>query len=57
MFLNQPDDDQLVALWHGRETCPVIARRLGVNPTWLRLQWRRLRYNGKFPRMGGAALA
>ena len=52
MFLNQPDDDQLVALWHGRETCPVIARRLGVNPTWLRLQWRRLRYNGKIPKDG-----
>jgi len=46
------DDDQLVALWHGRETCPVIARRLGVNPTWLRLQWRRLRYNGEIPRDG-----
>ena len=46
------DDDQLVALWHGRETCPVIARRLGVNPTWLRLQWRRLRYNGKIPKDG-----
>jgi hypothetical protein len=27
------DDDQLVALCHGRETCPVIARRVGVNPT------------------------
>ena len=46
------DDDQLVALWHGRETCPVIARRVGVNPTWLRLQWRRLRYNGKIPKDG-----
>jgi len=46
------DDDQVVALWHGRETCPVIARRLGVNPTWLRLQWRRLRYNGKIPKDG-----
>ena len=28
------------------------ARRLGVNPTWLRLQWRRLRYNGKIPKDG-----
>src|SRR5262249_38031942 len=30
MFVNQPDDAQLVALWHDPETCPAIARRLGV---------------------------
>jgi hypothetical protein len=49
---NTLDDEQLVALWRTRETCPDIARRLGVNPTWLRLQWRRLRYNGKIPKDG-----
>jgi len=49
---NTLDDEQLVALWHGRETCPDIARRVGVNPTWLRLQWRRLRYSGKIPKDG-----
>jgi hypothetical protein len=43
MFVNQPDDAQLVALWHDPETCPAIARRLGVSQTWLTLQWRRLR--------------
>ena len=26
MFVNQPDDAQLVALWHDPETCPAIAR-------------------------------
>src|SRR5262249_10295136 len=38
MFVNQPDDAQLVALWHDPETCPAIARRLGVSQTWLTLQ-------------------
>ena len=28
MFVNQPDDAQLVALWDDPETCPAIARRL-----------------------------
>src|SRR5262247_1404227 len=41
MFVNQPDDAQLAALWHDPETCPAIARRLGVRQTWLTLQWRR----------------
>jgi hypothetical protein len=50
MFVNQPDDAQLVALWHERETCPIIARRLGVNEIWLTLQWRRLRQCGRLPR-------
>src|SRR5262245_18080777 len=45
-------DNQLVALWRTRETCSDIARRVGVNPTWLRLQWRRLRCNGKMPKDG-----
>jgi hypothetical protein len=31
MFVNQPDDAQLVTLWHDPETCPAIARRLGVS--------------------------
>ena len=31
MFVSQPDDAQLVALWHDPETCPAIARRLGVS--------------------------
>jgi len=26
MFVNQPDDAQLIALWHDPETCPAIAR-------------------------------
>jgi len=43
------DDEQLVALWHERETCPAIARRLGVNQEWLMLQWRRLQQHGKLP--------
>jgi len=43
------DDEQLVALWHERETCPAIARRLGVNQEWLTLQWRRLQQHGKLP--------
>src|SRR5262245_1357407 len=46
------DDEQLVALWRTRETCSDLARRVGVNPTWLRLQWRRLRYGGKIPKDG-----
>ena len=33
MFVNQPDDAQLVALWDDPETCPAIARRLGVSQT------------------------
>jgi transposase-like protein len=45
-------DEQLVALWRTRETCSDVARRVGVNPTWLRLQWRRLRCNGKIPKDG-----
>jgi hypothetical protein len=49
MFVNQPDDAQLVALWHERETCPTIARRLGVNQLWLTLQWQRLRQHGMLP--------
>jgi hypothetical protein len=49
MFVNQPDDAQLVALWHERETCPIIARRLGVNEMWLTLQWRRLRQQDRLP--------
>jgi hypothetical protein len=44
------DDEQLVAGWHERETCPAIARRLGVNQEWLTLQWRRLRQQGKLPK-------
>jgi len=43
------DDEQLAALWHDRETCPAIARRLGVNQTWLTIQWRRLRQQGTLP--------
>jgi hypothetical protein len=46
------DDEQLVALWRTRETCSDVARRVGVNRTWLRLQWRRLRYDGKIPKDG-----
>jgi hypothetical protein len=46
------DDGQLVALWRTRETCSDVAWRVGVNPTWLRLQWRRLRCNGKIPKDG-----
>ena len=34
MFVNQPDDAQLVALWHDPETCPAIARRLAVIQTY-----------------------
>jgi len=49
MFVNQPDDAQLVALWHDPETCPAIARRLGVSQTWLTLQWRRLRQQDRLP--------
>jgi len=49
MFVNQPDDAQLVALWDDPETCPAIARRLGVSQTWLTLQWRRLRQQDRFP--------
>jgi hypothetical protein len=49
MFVNQPDDAQLVALWHDLETCPAIARRLGVRQTWLTLQWRRLRQQDRLP--------
>jgi len=49
MFVNQPDDAQLVALWHDPETCPAIARRLGVSQTWLTLQWRRLQQQDRLP--------
>jgi hypothetical protein len=49
MFVNQPDDAQLVALWDDPETCPAIARRLGVSQTWLTLQWRRLRQQDSLP--------
>src|SRR5262249_54964482 len=49
MSVNQPDDAQLVALWHDPETCPAIARRLGVRQTWLTLQWRRLRQQDRLP--------
>src|SRR5215472_9426248 len=49
MFVNQPDDAQLVALWDDPETCPAIARRLGVSQTWLTLQWRRLRQQDRLP--------
>ena len=49
MFVNQPDDAQLVALWHDPETCPAIARRLGVSQTWLTLQWCRLRQQDRLP--------
>src|SRR5262245_36368367 len=49
MLVNQPDDAQLVALWHDPETCPAIARRLGVSQTWLTLQWRRLRQQDRLP--------
>src|SRR5215475_14835840 len=49
MFVNQPDDAQLVALWDDPETCPAIARRLGVRQTWLTLQWRRLRQQDRLP--------
>jgi hypothetical protein len=49
MFVNQPDDAQLVALWHAPETCPAIARRLGVSQTWLTLQWRRLQQQDRLP--------
>ena len=49
MFVNQPDDAQLAALWHEPETCPAIARRLGVSQTWLTLQWRRLRQQDRLP--------
>jgi hypothetical protein len=47
MFVNQPDDAQLVALWH--DPCPAIARRLGVSQTWLTLQWCRLRQQDRLP--------
>ena len=47
--MNQPDDAQLVALWHDPETCPAIARRLGVSQTWLTLQWCRLRQQDRLP--------
>ena len=49
MFVNQPDDAQLVALWHDSETCPAIARRLGVSQMWLTLQWRRLQQEDRLP--------
>src|SRR5262245_40164876 len=49
MFVNQPDDAQVVALWDDPETCPAIARRLGVSQTWLTLQWRRLRQQDRLP--------
>jgi len=49
VFVNQPDDAQLVSLWHDTETCPAIARRLGVSQTWLTLQWRRLRQQDRLP--------
>jgi len=49
MFVNQPDDAQLVALWHDPETCPAIARRLGVSQMWLTIQWRRLRQEDRLP--------
>jgi hypothetical protein len=49
MFVNQPDDARLVALWHDPETCPAIARRLGVRQTWLTLQLRRLRQQDRLP--------
>ena len=49
MFVNQPDDAQLVALWHDPKTCPAIARHLGVSQTWLTLQWRRLRQQDRLP--------
>src|SRR5262245_37837112 len=49
MFVKQPDDAQLVALWDDPETCPAIARRLGVRQTWLTLQWRRLRQQDRLP--------
>jgi hypothetical protein len=49
MFVNQPDDAQLVALWHDPETCPAIARRLGVSQMWLTLQRRRLRQQDSLP--------
>src|SRR5262249_41925900 len=52
MFVNQPDDAQLVALWHDPETRPAIARRLGVRQTWLTLQWRRLRQQDRLPTDG-----
>ena len=49
MFVNQPDDAQLVALWHDPGTCPAIASRLGVSQTSLTLQWRRLRQQDRLP--------
>src|SRR5262249_16169192 len=53
MFVNQPDDAQLAALWHDPETCPAIARRLAVGQPWRTLQWRPLRQQDRLRREGG----
>src|SRR5262249_39375911 len=49
MFVNQPARAQPLPLWHAPETCPAIARRLGVSQMWLTIQWRRLRQEDRLP--------
>jgi hypothetical protein len=43
------DNERLVALWHDGETCPVIARRIGMTQTGLTMEWRRLKRQGRLP--------
>src|SRR5262249_11155343 len=49
MFVNQPDDAQLVALWDDPGAWPAHARRPGASQSGPTLQWRRLRQQDRLP--------
>jgi transposase-like protein len=42
-------EQELIALWHGADRAKDIAQRLGIRPTYLTVEWRRLKREHKLP--------
>lgn len=43
-------DDELVNLWHGKDTAAEIAKKYGIKPKNVLNAWRRLKSQGKLPK-------